>query len=49
MLVSQDEKHVEVYSRSTGWVQERFQGDQMIELDQLDLELPLSSIYEGVL
>ncbi|WP_161982204.1 Uma2 family endonuclease [Dictyobacter alpinus] len=49
ILVSQDEKHVEMYRRATGWVQERFQEDQMIELDQLDLELPLSSIYEGVL
>ena len=48
MLVSQDEQHIEVYRRSTGWQQERFSAGQTIGLEQLDLELPLESIYEGV-
>ncbi len=49
ILVSQDEQHVEVYRRSTGWQQERFSASQTVKLDQLDLELPLDTIYEGVL
>lgn len=48
ILVSQDEQHVEVYRRSSGWQQERFSAGQVIKLDQLDLELPLDLIYEGV-
>ncbi len=49
ILVSQDEQHVEVYRRSMGWKQERFSAGQTVKLDQLDLELPVESIYEGVL
>ena len=49
ILVSQDEQYVEVYRRSTGWKQERFFGGKTIKLEQLDLELPVESIYEGVL
>jgi len=49
ILVSQDEQYTEVYRRSRGWKQERFSKGQMITLDQLDLELPIDSIYEGVL
>jgi Uma2 family endonuclease len=48
ILVSQDEQHIEVYRRSTGWKQERFSTGQAVKLDQLDLELPIESIYEGV-
>lgn len=48
MLVSQDEPHVEVYRRATGWKQELFLLDQVIKLDQFDLELPLAEIYERV-
>ncbi len=48
MLVSQDEQHVEVYRRATDWRQERFSAGQTVQLDQLDLELPLAAIYEGV-
>ena len=48
ILVSQDEPHVEVYRRTTDWKQERFSQGQTIKLDQLDLELPLAEIYEGV-
>ena len=49
MLVSQHEQHVEIYRRSTGWLQERFSTGQIIKLEQLDLELSIESIYEGVL
>ena len=49
MLVSQNEQHVEVYRRVTNWMQERFTTGQTIELEQLDLELPVEAIYEGVL
>ena len=49
ILVSQDEQYIEVYRRSTGWKQERFSAGQTIKLEQLDLELPVESIYEGVL
>ena len=49
ILVSHDEQYVEVYRRSTGWKQERFSAGQTIRLEQLDLELPVESIYEGVL
>lgn len=48
LLVSQDEQHVEVYRRSTNWKQERFSAGQTIKLEQLDLELPVESIYVGV-
>ncbi len=49
MLVSQDERLVEVYRKTTGWQRETFANDQHITLDQLNLELSLSLIYEGVL
>ncbi len=49
MLVSQNEQHVEIYRRSTDWTQERFSSGQTIQLEQLDLELPIGLIYEGVL
>ena len=49
ILVSQDEQHVEVYRHSMAWKQERFSAGQTVRLDQLDLELPVESIYEGVL
>ena len=48
ILVSQDEQYIEVYRRSTVWKQERFSAGQTIKLEQLDLELPVESIYEGV-
>jgi Uma2 family endonuclease len=49
ILVSQDEQHIEVYRRATGWKQERFSAGQTIKLEQLDLELSVELIYEGVL
>lgn len=48
ILVHQDEQHVEVYRRSTGWKQERFSAGQMVKLEQLDLELLVESMHEGV-
>ena len=48
ILVSQDERYIEVYRKSTGWKQECFTSEETIKLDQLDLELPLASVYEGV-
>ena len=48
ILASQDKEQVEVYHKSTGWTQEHFSTGQVIKLDQLDLELPVASIYEGV-
>jgi hypothetical protein len=49
MLVSQDEPYVEVYRRVKDWKKEQFYADQTVKLDQLDLEFPLVSIYQGVL
>jgi hypothetical protein len=40
---------LEVYRQVTSWKQGRFSAGQTIKLEQLDLELPLESIYEGVL
>jgi len=49
LLVSQDKQLVEVYRKTKDWTREAFAAEQTIQLDQLDLELPLASIYEGVL
>ncbi|MBE3560995.1 MAG: Uma2 family endonuclease [Ktedonobacteraceae bacterium] len=49
ILVSQDTPVVGVYRRAAGWQREYFSGEETIMLDQLDLELPLAAIYEGVL
>lgn len=48
VLVSQDEPHVEVYRRSTNWLQERYATGQTIEFEQHNLKLPVEAIYEGV-
>ena len=49
ILVSQDQRKIEVYQKSAGWQQEIFSNDETIMLDQLDLELPLAPIYNGVI
>ena len=49
ILESQDEQHIEVYRRLMGWKQERFSAGLTVKLEQLDLELPVGLIYEGVL
>jgi Uma2 family endonuclease len=48
ILVNQEEQLVEVYRRFTNWQQEYYMVHQTIHLNQLDLELPLDAIYEGV-
>ena len=48
ILVSQDEQYVEVYRKANDWQRERYRSDQVVELEQLDLELSLALIYEGV-
>lgn len=49
LLVTQKKRHVEVYQRVRDWQKELYEADQVIQFDQLDLELPLDDIYEGVL
>jgi Uma2 family endonuclease len=49
ILVSQDQRKIKVYRKSAGWQQEIFSNDETIMLDQLDLELPLAPIYNGVI
>ncbi len=48
MLASQNEQYIEVYRKTTGWKQERYVLEETVQLDQLDLELPLALVYEGV-
>jgi Uma2 family endonuclease len=49
ILVNQYKPHVEVYQRTRDWQPEYYNAGQVVQFDQLDLELPLDSIYEGVL
>ncbi len=49
ILVHQDEQHIEVYRREKDWKRGQFGIDHVVVLDQLDLELPLTLVYEGVL
>jgi len=49
ILVSQDERQVEVYRKEAHWKLETFSASQTIHLDQLDLELSLDEVYDGVL
>lgn len=48
ILASQDEPRMEVYRSSNDWQKEVFTAGQTVHLDQLDLELPIDEIYEGV-
>lgn len=48
ILISQYEQQVEVYRKENDWQRELFTQEQIIQLDQLDLELPLNDLYEGV-
>ena len=48
MLVHQDIEQVEVFRQENGWASEIFTAGQTIHLDQMDLELSLDEIYEGV-
>ena len=49
ILASQYERKVEVYRKSRHWRKEDFVDNQVIQFDQLDLELPLASMYRGIL
>ena len=49
ILVNQYKQLVEVYRREHSWQQEIFSPGQTIHLDQLDLELAVDEIYEGIL
>jgi Uma2 family endonuclease len=49
VLVNQYKRHVEIYQRARDWQEELYIADQVVQFDQLDLELPLDAIYEGVL
>jgi Uma2 family endonuclease len=49
ILVNQDEQAVEIYRRKTSWRRELFTTNQVVKLDQLDLEIPLALVYEGIL
>jgi Uma2 family endonuclease len=46
VLASQDEPHVEVYRRVTGWRQENVSAGQIIKLDQIGLDLLVDDIYQ---
>jgi len=48
ILVSQDEPHVEVYRRTSGWMVEHYSSGQTIRLDQIGLDLLIDEVYEGV-
>ena len=48
ILASQDEPHMEVYRRATGWRQESFSAGQTIKLDQIGLHLSVDDVYEGI-
>ncbi|SRR5579884_2471503 len=49
ILVTQKKRYVQVYQRVRDWQEELYVADQVIQFDQLDLELPLDTIYESVL
>lgn len=49
ILVSQTERLVEVYRRKNNWWRERFTAGETIHLDQLDLDLVVDEIFEGIL
>ncbi len=50
ILISQWEQRVEVFRRtdSTLWLLQTFTNDQIIELQSINLQIPVSTIYEGV-
>lgn len=49
ILANQFERLVEVYRREMNWQQEIFHSGQTIHFDQMDLELAVDEIYEGIL
>jgi Uma2 family endonuclease len=49
MLVNQAEAYIEVYRQKNNWVEERYTENAVIMLETMNLELPLTAVYEGVL
>jgi len=49
ILAHQDEPHIEVYRRATGWMIEHYSAGQTIRLDQIRLDLSVDEVYEDVL
>lgn len=48
MLVEQNEPCVKVFRLQNDWQEERYTGEQVIQLEQPALQLPLSEIYDGI-
>jgi Uma2 family endonuclease len=48
VLASQYEPCIEVYRKENEWQQEVFTSGQTVHLNQLDLELTVDKVYEGV-
>ena len=48
VLANQYEPRIEIYRKENAWQQEIFTSGQTAHLDQLDLELDVDKIYEGV-
>jgi Uma2 family endonuclease len=49
LLFSQDKMQAECYRRlGNDWILERYQGNEILRLDSVDLEVPLEQIYDGV-
>ncbi len=48
ILPHQDEPHIEVYRRTTGWMVEHYSSGQTIRLDQIDIDILVDDVYEGV-
>jgi len=48
ILPHQDEPHIEVYRRATGWMVEHYSSEQIIRLDQIGFDLLVDDAYEGV-
>ncbi len=49
ILVSQNERHIEVCRRATEWQQEYFYAGQAVTFEQIDVALSVDEVYEGVL
>jgi len=48
ILAHQDALHIEVYRRATGWLAEHYVAGQTIRLDQIDLDILVDDVYEGI-
>jgi len=48
ILIRQDVTHIEVYRRAAGWLAEHYTSGQAIRLDQIDLDILVDDVYEGI-